>query len=120
MQDFEVIFYKKENGEEPVKEFLLSLNVKMRAKVARAISILERNGNELREPFSKYLGDGIFELRISFSSDISRVLYFFFNKKRIILTNAFIKKTQKTPYNEIEKAKKYKNDYIRRNNFNGD
>ena len=84
MQSFEVIFYQKDNGEEPVKEFILSLDVKMRAKVARSISILERNGTKLREPFSKYLGDGIFELRISFSSDISRIFYFFFWKTNYI------------------------------------
>ena len=42
MQDFEVVFYQKENGEEPIKEFLLSLNIKMRAKVMRSISILEK------------------------------------------------------------------------------
>lgn len=120
MQDFEVIFYKKANGEEPVKDFLLSLNVKMRAKIMRSISLLEKNGTELREPVSKYLGDGIFELRVNFSSDISRVLYFFFAGKKIILTNGFIKKTQKTPQNEIEKAIRYKNDYMnRRNDFDG-
>ncbi len=118
MQSFEVIFYQKDNGEEPVKEFILTLDVKMRAKVARSISILERNGTKLQEPFSKYSGNGIFELRISFSSDISRIFYFFFSGKRIILTNGFIKKTQKTPQSEIDKAIRYKKDYIdRRNNI---
>ena len=116
MQEFEVIFYAKENGEEPAKEFLMSLDDKMRAKIVRAISRLERNGIELREPFSKHLEDGIFELRASFSSNISRVLYFFFTGRTIILTNGFIKKTQKTPRAEINKAKRYRDDYIRREN----
>ena len=116
MQDFEVVFYQKENGEEPIKEFLLSLNIKMRAKVMRSISILEKNGLELREPFSKYLGDGIFELRVNFSSDTSRILYFFFSEGKIILTNGFMKKTQKIPRVEFEKALRYKNDYINRRN----
>ncbi|MDU6307590.1 MAG: type II toxin-antitoxin system RelE/ParE family toxin [Clostridium sp.] len=44
----------------------------------RTISILADNGTELREPYSKPLGDGIFELRLKISSDISCVLYFFF------------------------------------------
>ena len=117
-QDFEVIFYRQENGEEPAKDFLINLEPKMRAKIARAISRLEKNGTELREPFSKHLEDGIFELRATFSSNISRVLYFFFTGRTAILTNGFIKKTQKTPRQEIEKAKRYRDDYINRRNKN--
>lgn len=76
MQDFEVFFYDKEDGTEPAKEFLLGLDTKMRAKMLRTISLLADNGPDLREPFSKPLGDGIFELRAKVGSDISRVLYF--------------------------------------------
>lgn len=47
-------------------------------------------------------------------SDITRVLYFFFIGKRAILTNGFVKKTQKTPPAAIELARKYKADYERR------
>ena len=120
MQNFEVIFYRKENGEEPAKDFLISLNPKIRAKVARAISRLQKNGTELREPFSKHLENGIFELRVAFSSNTSRILYFFFAGKNVILTNGFIKKTQKTPRSEIEKAKRYREDYTnRRDKKNG-
>lgn len=118
MQEFEIVFYRKENGDEPVKDFLLSLNVKIRAKVMRSLSLLAKNGFELREPFSKYLGDEIFELRVNFSSDASRILYFFVTERKIVLTNGFIKKTQKTPQAEIEKAKRYKDDYMNRRNKN--
>ncbi|MGL4867269.1 MAG: type II toxin-antitoxin system RelE/ParE family toxin [Cetobacterium sp.] len=48
---------------------------------------------------------------------MSRIFYFFFTKEKIVLTNGFIKKTQKTPKKEIEKAKEYKFDYIRRNEY---
>lgn len=34
--------------------------------------------------------------------------------KKVILTNGFIKKTQKTPKNEIERAKEYRADYLER------
>ena len=68
----------------------------------------------LREPHSKELEDGIFELRAKVSTNISRVLYFFYFGNQIILTNGFIKKTFKTPDKEIEKAKKYRKDYIQR------
>ena len=111
---WQVEFYEKENGEIPVNDFLLSLNEKMRAKAAKEIRILSEYGNRLREPYSKHIQEGIFELRIKFASDISRIFYFFFDGNKIILTNGFIKKTQKTPKEEIEKAIKYKEDYQRR------
>ncbi len=46
---------------------------KMRAKLSAIISILQQYGNQLREPYSKYLDDGIFEIRGKIGSDISRV-----------------------------------------------
>lgn len=114
MDRFTIEFYEKENGDIPVEEFLLSLNVKMRAKLVGIMKILQEKGNSLREPYSKYLDDGIFELRGKVGSDISRVLYFFYYDGKIILTNGFVKKTQKTPKVEIERAKTYRDDYIER------
>ena len=79
-----------------------------------SLDILKEYGNELREPYTKYLEDGIFELRIKLGSDISRILYFFYDGRNIVLTNGFIKKTWKTPRGEIEKAKMYRKDYFHR------
>ena len=114
MPRFEVDFYEKENGEQPAKEFMLSLDKKLRAKIADTIMILQDNGYELREPYSKHISEGIFELRAKQGSDITRVMYFFYVDRHIILTNGFIKKTQKTPQSEIEKAKRYRSDYLKR------
>ena len=110
----EIEFYQLSNGREPAKEFLMGLEVKMRAKMADTISLLQDNGYELREPYSKHLTDGIFELRAKVGSDATRVLYFFYVNRRIILTNGFVKKTQKTPVGEIEKAKRYRTDFLKR------
>ena len=114
MPRFEVDFYEKENGEQPAKEFMLSLGKKLRAKLADTIMILQDNGYELREPYSKHISEGIFELRAKQGSDKTRVMYFFYVDRHIILTNGFIKKTQKTPQSEIEKAKRYRSDYLKR------
>ena len=114
MQNYEIIFYDKADGTEPAKEFLLSLAPKMRAKMLRTIDLLSVNGIELREPYSKPMDDGIFELRAKVGSDISRVLYFFVIGKKIILTNGFIKKTMKTPPSEKERAKRYRAEYLGR------
>ena len=111
---FKVDYYRLENGKAPVEEFIDGLNVKMQAKAMYIIALLEEFGNKLREPFSKPIDDGIFELRIKFSSDITRIFYFFVVDNTIILTNGFVKKTPKTPKAEIELAKKYKKDYERR------
>ena len=47
----------------------------------------------LRAPYSKDLGNGILELRISSGGNISRILYFFVVGNTAILTNGFIKET---------------------------
>ncbi|MBR1598222.1 MAG: type II toxin-antitoxin system RelE/ParE family toxin [Lachnospiraceae bacterium] len=86
----------------------------MRTKVLRMVHLLEQNGNELREPYSKHLEDGIYELRIKQGTNITRVLYFFMIGQKIILTNGFVKKTMKTPTGEIQLAKKYREDYLSR------
>ncbi len=114
VEGFEVIFYGKADGTFPARDFILSLEPKMRAKMVRTVELLEHNGIDLREPYSKSLGDGIFELRAKVGSDISRVLYFFVVGRTVVLTNGFIKKTQKTPPAEIEKAKRYREDYLSR------
>lgn len=114
MSKFTVNVYAKEDGTEPVTDFIQKLPVKLRAKIAQEVLLLEDVGYELREPYSKYLDDGIFELRAKQGNDISRVLYFFVVGQKIILTNGFVKKTQKTPKGEIELAKNYRADYLSR------
>ena len=112
--NYEAIFYDLPDGTEPALDFIKSLDVKMRAKLERSINLLQQAGPELRLPYSEHLEDGIFEVRAKQGSNITRVLYFFFVGKKIILTNGFVKKTQKTPKNELTLAKKYRDEYISR------
>lgn len=114
MKEYMAEFYATEDGREPAKEFIEGLNAKMIAKILKIIELLEQNGPALRQPYSKHLEDGIFEIRAKQGSDITRVLYFFVIGKKIVLTNGFVKKTQKTPNGEIEKAKRFRLDYERR------
>jgi len=111
---FNLEFYETEDGRKPVEEFMIGMNNKMRTKAIHELMLLREKGNELREPYSKHLEDGIFELRIQQGSDDSRIFYFFFVGSTAVLTNGFIKKTQKMPSAELNKAKQYKNDYERR------
>ena len=114
VENFEVDFFKHDNGECPVIEYLNSINIKLIAKMAWTIGLLETNGNMLGMPYLEQLEDGIFELRAKQGSDISRVLYFFCIGKKIILTNGFTKKTNKVPKSEFEIAKKYREIYLNR------
>ena len=108
---YTVEYYERSDGTRPAEEFILSQDNKMQAKLFMTLEFLEDKGPLLREPYSKPLGDGIFEVRAKQGSDISRVLYFFVVGKKIILTNGFVKKTQKTPPGEIDRAKRYRKDY---------
>ena len=85
---------------------------------AKEIELLRNLGSELREPYVKPIkGDknkGLYELRIKFSNDIARIFYFTYYNNKYILLHGFIKKTMKTPRNEIERARKYMEDYMRR------
>lgn len=110
----EILFYTDRNGNVPVKEFLDSLDIKMRQKMLRSIMALQDMGTSLRKPLSEALGDGIFELRAKVGSNITRVLYFFVIDNRAVLTHGFIKKTQKTSAREIKRAKELRYDYFTR------
>lgn len=111
---FTVDYYKTQNGNCPAKEFLDFMDEKMQARFFRLLYLLEQNGNELREPYSKLLTDGIYELRVQQGNNIARVLYFFMVGQKIIITNGFVKKTQKAPRKEIDLAKKYRKEYLER------
>ncbi len=76
MQTYDVEFYHEEDGTCPVQVLLNAVDWKMRAKILKNMELLEQYGSQLREPFSKPLDDGIFELRSQQGSDITRVLYF--------------------------------------------
>jgi len=109
---YKVEFFEKSNGTYPAEEYIESLNIKMAAKIYRTLDILEKNGPELREPYSKHLDDEIFEVRAKVSTNIVRVLYFFYIGKRIILTHGFTKKVKKTPPSEIMRAKSYRKEFL--------
>jgi len=114
MSDYKAVFYNLPNGTEPAKDFLEELDAKMFTKLLRAIEVLEADGPAVREPYSKHLDDGIFEVRAQAGNNISRVLYFFFTGQCFVLTHGFVKKTQKTPPSEIARAKKYREEYLSR------
>src|SRR3989338_10863390 len=103
--EYGVKFYKDiKMGRSPVLEYTEGLGDKEGSKIFKYIEFLRINEGYLEEPYSKHIKGKIRELRVDFGRNRHRVFYFTFIKKTIILLNAFLKKTHKTPAAEIKKV----------------
>jgi phage-related protein len=112
MAFYESFYYAGDSGRRPVREFIDSLNSRSQRKFFYVLSLLEEFGPKLPLPHAKYLSGGIFELRFSGSEGNIRILYFFFRRNQIILTNGFIKKAQKAPQKEIAVAQERRRSFL--------
>lgn len=113
----QIVFYQKENGEVPVKEYMLDLGrrkskdsrIKLN-KIAQYINVLEVKGIHAGEPYIKHLDGDIWELRPL----RDRILFAGVINDTFVLLHCFMKQTQKTPKREIEQAKRELQDYLER------
>lgn len=76
--------------------------------------LLLRTLERLPAKYMKHIDDGIFELRTEFEGNTYRTFFIFDGNQVVVLFNGFQKKGQKTPRNEIEKAKRIRNEYYGR------
>jgi phage-related protein len=103
--EYKVKFYADaRTGRSPVLEYLQELPKKEQLKIAKYIEFLRQRNGVLDEPLSKHIKGKIRELRVDFANQRHRIFYFTFVGKTIILLHAFLKKTAKTPGNEIKRA----------------
>ena len=110
-----VTFYKTAEGKCPVRDFLDSLPGKVAQKVAWVLSLLEDLEVVPSTYFKKLVStEEIWECRVQFASNAYRIFCFFEGHSVVILTHGFVKKTQKTPQQEIERAEAYRRDYLKR------
>lgn len=114
---YKIEFYENQHGESEVWDFLEALRIKSgTSKDARIqynqilfyIDLLAKNGTNLPANITKYLEDGIWELR----PGNNRVFYFYYEENQYVLLHHFRKKSQKTPKREIARAKAKRDDYI--------
>lgn len=91
---------------EKVQSDIASLPVSLRAKYIKITNLMIAYGPNLGEPNTKYIGNGLCELRLIAKEGIARVFYCAIVKKRIVMLHGFIKKTQKIPKKELEIALK--------------
>jgi len=110
-----VIFYKRSDGKCPVQEFLDSLPGKAAQKITWVLSLIEDLDVLPSRYFKKLVStEEIWECRIQLGSNAYRIFCFFDGHSVVILTHGMIKKAQKTPQKEIERAEAYRRDYLRR------
>ena len=112
-----ILFYKDRKGKQPVIDFMEELasstgkdariNLK---KIGSYISLLDKEGLAIGEPFIKHLKGEIWELRPL----RNRILFAALVGNRFVMLHVFMKKTQKTPVSEIEKAERELEDFRRR------
>lgn len=111
---FTIEAFKSSSGRDYVGDFLNSLDIMSRATVESDLSELERLGTRAKEPLSKPLGKGLFELRSKTPMGNVRILYFFLKGRIILLTNDFVKKTWAVPQDEIDIARRRMKEYTQR------
>lgn len=113
----DIYFYKDRNGNEPVKEYLAELaekkdkdsRIKLN-KIRDYMKTLSVYGTQAGEPYIKHLDGEIWELRPL----RDRILFVAWVNGSYVLLHQFMKKTQKTPAREIEKAKRELADIVER------
>jgi phage-related protein len=105
-----VVFFKTEAGNEPVREWLKGLS-KEDCKVIGTDILTVQYAWPVGKPLVDNLGDGIWEVRSRLDNRIARTL-FTMVEQEIVLLHGFIKKQQKTPPDELKLAKKRKKQYL--------
>jgi hypothetical protein len=115
-KSWHVIYYEDRNGYSEVYEFIEDRKDRERAKIVALLDVLEEKGPQLPRPYADILEEGIHELRVKLSGNQVRILYFFCFREFIILTNVLIKTTDRVPPSEINKAKKFRIDFLQRHN----
>src|SRR5580693_2861813 len=104
------IFFRTEAGGEPVRDWLKGLpSPEDRKRIGEDIKTVEF-GWPIGMPVCRPLGEGIYEVRTNLAQNrIARVLFYIDKKGRMILLHGFIKKTQKTPDEDLDLARRNKN-----------
>lgn len=109
MKKINARFYKTENGNEPVREWLKSLTIEEKKKIGEDIKSAEF-GWPIGMPTCKHLGKGLHEIRTSVSDKWARI-FFCVADNFMILLHAIMKKSNSTPKQDLELARKRMNEF---------
>lgn len=100
-----IVFFK-----EYFEEFYRRLPRKAKDKFVWTFQLIEEV-ERVPDKYLKYVHKGIYEVRVKYGSNVYRAFGFFDGNQLVIVMNGFVKKTQKTPKNELKKASKIKMEY---------
>lgn len=93
------------------KEFMSKLSEKEQVKVYRSLLLFEGPDELIPRHYIKHIRDGVYEFRVNYGNNEFRMFFIYDGDTIVVLFNAFKKKTQKTPVQEIKKAIKLKEEY---------
>jgi len=99
-----VLFYRTARGGEPVRDWLRGLPVDDRHRIGRDLALVQY-GWPIGMPLCRSLGDGLWEVRSNLPSRRIARLLFFVHEGRIGVVHGFIKKTQRTPPEDLAFAR---------------
>ena len=116
---YELIFYHARNGQSEIEAHLDALAKEAqtnktrrinREKILAYMKALSPYGTRLGTPFVKHIEGDLWELRPL----RNRIFFFYWKDNRFVLLHHFIKKSQKTPAKEIQRAKLNLKDFLER------
>ncbi len=111
-----ILYYSEDEKLSDIEIFIDSKDERNQAKIFAWPEKLAELGPSLPRPYADILIDGIHELRIKLSGSQVRILYFFCYKDYIILTNQFVKNSDKVPKSEINKSKERREKFLKKYN----
>ncbi len=120
MAKYKIEYYRDKNGKSEILDFIKGLlecletnkNARIQFRqIAKHLDLLSEHGTNLPEKYTKHIDENIWELR----PGANRIFYFCLCGDTFIMLHHFRKKTNKTPKNEILRAKTERDDYLRRN-----
>jgi phage-related protein len=89
-----------------VEADILAMPAGLVARFVRYAERMEVYGPDLGLPHTRAMGDGLFELRLKAAEGIARVFYCTLVGRRILFLHEFVKKSDRTPTNELEIARR--------------
>ena len=116
---FEIYFYKDKNGNSEIIDYLDELKFKSqtdkdakinREKILTYLKALSEYGTRIGKPFVKHIDGSIWELRPL----KNRIFFFYWKDNNFVLLHHYIKKSQKTPSKEIDKARNNLKDFLKK------
>ncbi len=116
---YEIIFYKNKKGKSEIEDYLNELGKKAKksknerinhTKIFSYLMALSKYGTRIGSPIVKHIEGSIWELRPL----KNRIFFFHWQDNKFVLLHHYIKKSQKTPTKELEKARMNLKDFIER------